>query len=211
MVDGSVDILKTCVESASSAAVSKRSSSAAKATAAIIYVIEEEEMNIEKKLAAMGIRLPELGSWDSKLGTAQAYYGQQYGKMKPYHRIGNLLMLSGHVPDLPDGTRLHPGRVGAEVTVEQAYQAARQTGINCLAGIKQAIGDLDKVRALARTLNFVVCAPGFSDPNLVSSGLTDLFAEIFGPERGIGCRATIGVMSLAGNHCYECWMDLEVS
>jgi hypothetical protein len=97
------------------------------------------------------------------------------------------------------------------VTVEQAYQAARQTGINCLAGMKQAIANLDKVRALARTLNFVVCAPGFSDPNLVSSGLTDLFAEVFGPERGIGCRATIGVMSLAGNHCYECWMDLEVS
>ena len=97
--------------------------------------------------------------------------------------------------------RFHPGRVGAEVTVEQAYKAARQTGINCLAGIKQAIGDLDKVVALVRTLNFVVCAPGFTDPNLISSGLTDLFAEVFGPERGIGCRATIGVMSLANNHC----------
>ena len=168
-------------------------------------------MKIESKLKAMGIVLPDLGNWESKLGTAEKYYGQQYGKMKPFHRTGKLLVLSGHVPDLPDGTVMHPGRVGAEVTVDEAYQAARQTGINCLAGIKQAIGDLDRVVALVRTLNFVVCAPGFAAPNLISSGLTDLFAEVFGPEIGIGCRATIGVMSLANNHCYECWMDLEVT
>jgi enamine deaminase RidA (YjgF/YER057c/UK114 family) len=167
-------------------------------------------MEIEKKLQSMGIELPDLGKWQSNLGTAEKYYGQQYGKMKPFHRMGNLLVLSGHVPDLSGGKPLHPGRVGAEVTVEQAYEAARQTGINCLAGIKQAVGDLDRVVALVRTLNFVVCAPGFTAPNLISSGLTDLFAEIFGPERGIGCRATIGVMSLANNHCFESWMDLEV-
>lgn len=167
-------------------------------------------MEIEKRLEKLGVTLPELGRWDSKLGTSDKYYGQQYGKMKPFHRLGNLLMLSGHVADLPDGKVMFPGRVGAEVSVDQAYQAARQTGINCLAGIKQAIGDLDKVVALARTLNFVVCAPGFTDPNLISSGLTDLFAEVFGPEKGIGCRATIGVMSLANNHCFESWMDVEV-
>ena len=158
-------------------------------------------MKVEEKLKQMGIELPDFGP--------RTYYGANYGKMKPFHRIGNLLVLSGHVPDLPDGTAMFPGRVGAEVTVEQGYAAARQTGINCLAGIKQAIGDLDSVVALVRTLNFVVCAPGFTDPNLVSSGLTDLFAEVFGAERGIGCRATIGVMSLAKNHCFETWMDVE--
>jgi enamine deaminase RidA (YjgF/YER057c/UK114 family) len=171
---------------------------------------QEGRVDIEKKLQSMGIVLPELGKFDSNLGTTQKYYGQQYGKMKPFHRMGDLLVLSGHVPDLPGGKPMHPGRVGAEVTVEQAYKAARQTGINCLAGIKQAIGDLNKVVALVRTLNFVVCAPGFTDPNLISSGLTDLFAEIFGAEKGIGCRATIGVMSLANNHCFESWMDVEV-
>ena len=159
-------------------------------------------MKIEEKLVSMGIELPDYGS--------ETYYGANYGKMKPFHRMGNLLTLSGHVPDLPDGTALHPGRVGAEVSVEDAYQAARQTGINTLAGIKQAIGDLDKVVGLVRTLNFVVCAPGFTDPNEVSSGLTDLYAEVFGTACGIGCRATIGVMSLANNHCFETWMDLEV-
>jgi enamine deaminase RidA (YjgF/YER057c/UK114 family) len=167
-------------------------------------------MRIEKKLRSMDIQLPDLGDWNSDLDVSEKYYGQQYGKMKPFHRIGNLLILSGHVPDLPDGTVMHPGRVGAEVTVEQAYKAARQTGINCLAGIRQAIGDLDKVVALVRTLNFVVCAPGFTAPNLISSGLTDLFAEVFGSKIGIGCRATIGVMSLANNHCFESWMDIEV-
>jgi enamine deaminase RidA (YjgF/YER057c/UK114 family) len=161
----------------------------------------EDAMNIERKLQQLGIELPDFGP--------NTYYGANYGKMKPFHRIGNLLVLSGHVPDLPDGTKMFPGRIGAEVTVEQGYAAARQTGINCLAGIKQAIGDLDKVVALVRTLNFVVCAPGFTDPNLVSSGLTDLFAELFEEERGIGCRATIGVMSLANNHCFETWMDIE--
>jgi enamine deaminase RidA (YjgF/YER057c/UK114 family) len=167
----------------------------------IATLTNEDTMKIERKLQQMGIELPDFGP--------QTYYGANYGKMKPFHRTGNLLVLSGHVPDLPDGTRMFPGRIGAEVTVEQGYAAARQTGINCLAGIKQAIGDLDKVVALVRTLNFVVCAPGFTDPNLVSSGLSDLFAEVFGAERGIGCRATIGVMSLANNHCFETWMDVE--
>ena len=55
----------------------------------------------------------------------------------------------------------------------------------------------------AGAYSFVVCAPGFTDPNLVSSGLSDLFAQVFGEEGGIGCRATIGVMSLANNHCFE--------
>ena len=159
-------------------------------------------MKIEKKLASMGVELPDYGS--------ETYYGAKYGKMKPFHRMGNLLILSGHVPDLPDGSVLHPGQVGAEVSVEDGYLAARQTGINCLAGIKQAIGDLDKVVGLVRTLNFVVCAPEFTAPNEGSSGLTDLFAEVFGADCGIGCRATIGVTSLANNHCFETWMDLEV-
>ena len=159
-------------------------------------------MKIEKKLASMGVELPDYG--------AETYYGAKYGKMKPFHHMGNLLILSGHVPDLPDGTVLHPGRVGADVSVEDGYLAARQTGINCLAGIRQAIGDLDEVVGLVRTLNFVVCAPAFTAPNEVSSGLTDLFAEVFGADCGIGCRATIGVTSLANNHCFETWMDLEV-
>lgn len=160
-------------------------------------------MSFEEKAASMGLQLPDLT-------TKNAYYGQKYGKMKPFYRIGSILFLSGHVPDLEDGTVLHPGKVGRDVTVEQAYEAARVTGLNCLAGIRQAVGSLDNVVALARTLNFVVCDPEFSDPNLISSGLTDLFAELFGDDFGIAPRATIGVTSLANNHCFETWMTLEV-
>ena len=71
-------------------------------------------MTTEEKLKQMGIELPSFG--------AQSYYGATYRKMRPFHRTGNLLVLSGHVPDLTDGRPL-PGRVGAEVTVEQAYAA----------------------------------------------------------------------------------------
>ncbi len=166
-------------------------------------------MNVEKRLEALGVALP-VADEDADAATGGTYYGQGYGKMKPFHRIGNLLLMSGHIPQLADGTCLHPGRLGAEVTVAQGYAAARQTGINCLAGIRQAIGDLDRVVGLVRTLNFVVCAPGFTDSNLVSNGLSDLFAEVFGERIGIGARATIGVMSLAGNNCFETWMDVEV-
>jgi hypothetical protein len=66
------------------------------------------------------------------------------------------------------------------------------------------------VVAIVRALNFVVCTPTFYDVHKVSSGLTDLLAEVLGPERGIGGRATIGVMSLARNNCFETWLTAEV-
>jgi enamine deaminase RidA (YjgF/YER057c/UK114 family) len=129
--------------------------------------------------------------------------------MKPFHRTGSLLFLSGHVPQ-KDGRQLYPGRLGDTVTLQQGYEAARLTGVNCLAALKQAVGDLDRVVAIVRTLNFVVCTPDFYDVHRVASGLTDLLADVLGPERGIGGRATIGVMSLAGNSCFETWLTAEV-
>lgn len=158
-------------------------------------------MEIERRLAQLGIELPDFGR--------TTYYGASYGKMKPHHRTGNLLFLSGHIPE-KDGQIVHAGRLGQNLTIEQAYEAARLTGINCLAGLQQAVGDLDNVVAIVRTLNFVVCTPDFYDVHKVSSGLTDLLAEVFGPDRGIGGRATIGVMSLARNNCFETWLTAEV-
>lgn len=158
-------------------------------------------MRIEKRLEKLGIELPIID---------ETYYGTIYGKMKPHHRMGSWLCLSGQTPDLGDGTAFHPGVVGKDVSVEDAYQAARLTGLNCIAAIKNAVGDLDNVVFLARSLNFVTCAPGFTRPHEVASGLSDLFEEVFGPEIGIGCRATIGVTSLANNYCFESWVDLEV-
>ncbi|HET6520737.1 MAG TPA: hypothetical protein VFG47_13095, partial [Geminicoccaceae bacterium] len=69
----------------------------------------------------------------------------------------------------------------------------------------------DNVRAVVRTLNFVVCTPEFTEVHRVSSGLSDLLVEVFGPERGLGGRATIGVMALARGHCFETWATVEVA
>ena len=78
------------------------------------------------------------------------------------------------------------------------------------AGIRQAVGDLERVKSIVRTLNFVVCTPEFTEVHKVSSGLSDLLAEVLGPERGIGGRATIGVMALAGGNCFETWATVEI-
>jgi hypothetical protein len=105
----------------------------------------------------------------------------------------------------------YPGRLGATVTLDEGYQAARITGINVIAGMKQALGDLGRVKGLIKSLNFVVCEPDFYDVHKVSSGMTDLFAEVFGDGAGIGCRATIGVQSLARNNCFETWLSCELN
>jgi hypothetical protein len=159
---------------------------------------------IEDRLRELGLTLPSPTLDDLD------YYGKKYGKMKPYYRSGNLLLLSGHVAGMKNGRVLYPGLCGREITVEQGYEAARLTGLNCLAGIKEALGSLDLVAGLARSLNFVACAPGFTEPHRVANGLTDLFADVFGDEIGIGPRATIGVMSLADNYCFETWMTIDV-
>lgn len=161
-------------------------------------------MTIEDRLAELGITLP------MQTADQSGYYGQKYGKMRPYCRACDILYLSGHTAGMENGRVLYPGVVGKDVTIEEGYAAARLTGLHCIAGIKDAIGDLDRVVALVRSLNFVAVAPGFTEPHKVADGLTDLFAEVFGEEIGVGPRATIGVTSLADNYCFETWMTVAV-
>lgn len=159
------------------------------------------ETSPEKLALEMGLDIPDF----DRIG----YYGADYGTMKPYHRVGSLLFLSGHVAQ--QGAEItHKGRLGADLTVDQGYQAARRTGLNVLGGIRQALGTLDRVKGIVRSLNFVVCTPEFEAVHKVSSGLSDLFVEVFGRERGLGGRATIGVMALAGGVCFETWVTVEV-
>lgn len=159
-------------------------------------------MKIERRLEQLGIALPEIGGG--------AYYGRTYGKMKTHHIVGNVLYLSGHTP-VRDGKVVHPGRVPGEVSVEQGYEAARITGINMIAGMKHALGDIDRVKGLIRCLCFVVCEPDFNDVHLVSSGCTDVIAEVFGDQAGIGGRATIGVQSLCDRMCFETMAEVEIA
>jgi len=158
-------------------------------------------MDIERRIAELGLDLPDF--------ERDGYYGTSYGSMKPFHITGNLLFLSGHIPQR-GATVMFPGRLGADLSVAQGREAARLTGLNVIAGIRQALGDLDRVAAIVRSLNFVVCTPEFTEVHKVSSGLTDLLADVFGPERGIGGRATIGVMSLAAGNCFESWVTVEI-
>ncbi len=158
-------------------------------------------MTIDQRIAELGLDVPDFAR--------EGYYGATYGSMKPFHIVDNLLFLSGHVPQRGQ-TMIHPGRLGANLTVEQGREAARVTAVNVIAGIRQAVGDLERVKSVVRTLNFVVCTPEFTEVHKVSSGLSDLLAEVFGPDRGIGGRATIGVMALAGGNCFETWATVEL-
>jgi enamine deaminase RidA (YjgF/YER057c/UK114 family) len=159
-------------------------------------------MSAEARLKQLGIAVPNYAE--------KPFAGAKYGKMRPFRIVGPVLYLAGQVPEVDDKVVL-PGKVGDTLTTEQGYEAARITAINVLAGIRQAIGSLDRVECLIRSLNFVVCAPDYFDVNKVANGLTDLLAEIFGPDRGIGCRATIGVEALTSNACFETWIELQIA
>ena len=160
-------------------------------------------MDFEKRARELELDIPDF--------SVTPYTGPKYGTMKAHHRVGSLLFLSGHVPEFPGGTVLHPGRIGEDVTIEQGIEAARLTAMNCLAGIRHALGELDRVAAIVRSLNFVVCVNDFHEVGRVANGCTDVFRDVFGEEHGIGGRATMGVVSLASKVCFENWLTVEVT
>jgi enamine deaminase RidA (YjgF/YER057c/UK114 family) len=159
-------------------------------------------MGFDQRADELGLVVPDFA--------AAPYTGLKYGAVRPHHLVGGLLFLSGHMPERPDGSVVHPGALGRDVTVEQGYEAARVAGLNALGGIRYALGTLDRVVAVVRSLNFVVCTPEFHDIHLVADGVTDLLRDVFGDEAGVGGRATVGAVSLARNHCFETWLTLEV-
>ena len=107
---------------------------------------------------------------------------------------GGLAYLSGHGPF--DGDRLLvTGRVGAEVSVEQAYEAARATGLSMLASLTQKLGELDRVTGWVKVLGFVNCAEGFNATPAAINGFSDLILELWG-EAGRHARSAIGAGEL---------------
>ena len=156
----------------------------------------------ENRVRTLGLDVPDY---------SDPPYGGRYGKIKPFHRTGNLLMLSGITPEDRDGNRLHPGRFGAGLTVEQGYQAARMTAVNALGLIRLAAGSLDRVAAIGRNLCFLRTTDDFEDLHRVSDGMSQLFIDVFGPAIGVGGRASIGVSSLSRQNCFELWTDLELT
>jgi enamine deaminase RidA (YjgF/YER057c/UK114 family) len=135
---------------------------------------------------------------------------QPLAKYRPAVRQGNLLYLSGHLPLLADG-KFITGCVGEDLTVEQGYQAAKQCGLAILSTVKTSLGSLNKVRRLIKTIGLVNCPPGFADQPKVINGFSELMAQVFGDDAGVGARSALGAGSLPANAAVEieCMFEVE--
>jgi enamine deaminase RidA (YjgF/YER057c/UK114 family) len=138
-------------------------------------------MEIEEKLENMGLKLP------NPPVPAANYIGCV--------RVGDLLFVGGNIGRI-NGQLQYSGKVGDKITLEQAYEAARNCALNHLAIIKAAVGDLDKVERIVKVLGYVNVAPGFQDVPKVINGESDLLVQLWG-ERGQHARAAVGVASLS--------------
>ncbi len=111
--------------------------------------------------------------------------------------VGERALVSGHGPTRPDGTLAPPfGKVGAEVTLEQAYDAARLTALAVLASLERELGDLDRVDRWVRVFGMVNSAPTFDRQPAVINGFSNLILAVFGAERGQHARSAVGMAAL---------------
>ncbi len=159
-------------------------------------------MKIEAKLEEIGLALPQ------QLKTPPRVY-----LLFSWVRVhGNRAYISGHGPQNPDGSLAGPfGKVGAEVSPEQAYQAARLTALSMLASLKRALGDLDRVSAWLRVFGMVNSAPGFAQQPSVINGFSDLIIEVYGPEVGGHARSAVGMAELPFGIPVEIEAEVETS
>jgi len=123
-------------------------------------------------------------------------------------RTGNLIFLAGKGPKRADGTEII-GKLGAGVSIEQGYEAARLTAINQLAVLKAMLGDLKKVKRIVKVLGMVNSDPDFVEQPKVINGFSDLMVEVFG-ERGRHARAAVGMASLPRGQAVEIELIVEV-
>jgi enamine deaminase RidA (YjgF/YER057c/UK114 family) len=123
------------------------------------------------------------------------------GIYKPVLVIGNLLYVSGQGPLKTDGT-LIKGKVGKELSMEEGRLAARQVGLAMLSTIKSNIGDLNKIKRIVKTLGMVNSLSDFEQHPAVINGFSELMADLFGEENGVGVRSAVG-MFLPGNIAVE--------
>ena len=145
-------------------------------------------MDAETRLAQLNLVLPPL----PKPG----------GIYQPVVVVNQVAYVSGHGPLRADGT-LITGRVGAGLTLEEGRAAARQTGLAILATLRANLGSLNRVKRLVKSLGMVNAAPDFAQHPQVINGYSELMAEVFGPEAGVGARSAVGMGSLPGNIAVE--------
>ena len=124
------------------------------------------------------------------------------GVYKPCLVVGSQVYVSGHGPVLPDGS-LVKGRVGREHDADAGKQAARQVGLTILATLIASLGSLDRVRRVIKVLGMVNCTADFEKHPHVVNGCSELFADIWGPDHGVGVRSAVGMGSLPGDIAVE--------
>jgi enamine deaminase RidA (YjgF/YER057c/UK114 family) len=132
-------------------------------------------------------------------------------KYKPAVQAGNMLYVSGHGPAKIGDKAPLLGRVGAELTAEQGKESARLVGLNILSTVRNTIGSLDKVKRLIKTLGMVNSAPNFLDQPQVINGFSELMAQVFGDDAGVGARSAVGMGPLPGNIPVEIECIFEIA
>ena len=152
-------------------------------------------MVAEQKLHDMGLELGPVGT--------------PLANFIPAVRTGNLLFVAGHIAGKPDGSVLNPGKVGRDVTEEQAYESAKLAMLNCLASIKQELGDLDRIKRIVKLLVMVNADPEFDRHFVVGNGASDLLVELYG-DLGRHARSAVGMSSLPRKSCVEIEIIIEV-
>ena len=123
-------------------------------------------------------------------------------------RTGNLLYLAGHGPTKADGSNI-TGKVGKDLTTEQGYDAAKQTGIAILSTLKGELGDLNKVKRIVKVLGMVNCTENFVDQPKVMNGFSDLMVAVFG-DKGKHARSAVGMYALPSNISVEIEIIVEI-
>ncbi|MEQ8790692.1 MAG: RidA family protein [Pirellulaceae bacterium] len=127
----------------------------------------------------------------------------------PTVQVGQLLFVAGHGPGSVDGEPI-VGKVGRDLDLEAAQQAARHCGLRILAAVREALGSLDRVERVVKTLGMVNCTADFTSQPLVVNGCSNLMVEIFGDESGKGARSAVGMGSLPGGIPVEVEMVFQV-
>ena len=153
-------------------------------------------MNPEAQITALGLTLPPPPP--------------RGGVYKPVVIVGNVAYVSGHGPYRgPDDYIC--GRVGQDLDLEAGKAAARQTGLALLATLQKELGSLNRVKRVVKLLGMVNCTPDFGEHPKVINGCSELFAEVWGMDHGIGARSAVGMGPLPGNIAVEIEVIFELA
>jgi enamine deaminase RidA (YjgF/YER057c/UK114 family) len=159
-------------------------------------------MRIEKRMKELGVPLHEL-----------AKVPEHFRRVFPFVRVsGNRAWVSGHGATNPDGS-IYPklGKVGTDLTKEEAYEAARLTGLAIIASLKEELGDLDRVKCWVRVFGMVNVAPGFKEMPSVINGFSDLIIKIWGEKAGQHARSAVGMAELPFGIPVEIEAEVELT